>query len=104
VSAGTEPLYALATRPATNRVVVGPRSALGRRRVSVDGRLYAPVERVDAKLRYRSPALPARVERRARGFHVNLDVPAYGVAPGQAAVLYDGDVVVGAGVIRSSRP
>ena len=61
VSAGTEPLYALTPRPATNRVVVGPRSALGRRRVGVDGRLYAPVGRADAKLRYRSPALPARV-------------------------------------------
>jgi tRNA-specific 2-thiouridylase len=30
---------------------------------------------------------------------LELDEPAYGVAPGQAAVLYDGDVIVGGGVI-----
>ena len=42
--------------------------------------------------------------RRGRaGFDAVLDAPAYGVAPGQAAVLYDGDVVVGAGRIVSSR-
>ena len=58
--------------------------------------------RVDVKLRYRSPAVPGRVEARARGFDAVLDEPAYGVAPGQAAVLYDGDVVVGAGRIVSS--
>jgi tRNA-uridine 2-sulfurtransferase len=102
VSTGTEPLYALATRPRTNRVVVGPRAALARRHVSVDGRLYAPVDRCHAKLRYRSAALPARADARVGGFRLSLDEAAYGVAPGQAAVLYDRDVVVGAGVVRSA--
>ena len=36
------------------------------------------------------------------GFELELDEPAYGVAAGQAAVLYDGDTVVGAGRIASS--
>ena len=53
-------------------------------------------------LRYRSPASPADVEARSRGFRLRLDEPAYGVAAGQAAVLYDGDVVVGAGLIASA--
>jgi tRNA-specific 2-thiouridylase len=66
------------------------------------GRLYADTDRVEAKLRYRSPALPARVERTARGFRLELDEPAYGVAPGQAAVLYDGGAVVGYGLITGS--
>jgi tRNA-uridine 2-sulfurtransferase len=102
VSAG-EPLYALDVRPRTNTVIVGPRASLGRTTVRVgSGRLLAPVTRVDAKLRYRSPAAPARVEPAGRGFRLLLDQPAYGVAPGQAAVLYEDDVVVGAGLIASA--
>jgi tRNA-specific 2-thiouridylase len=54
---------------------------------------------VDAKLRYRSPAVPASVVPTAAGFELHLDEPAYGVAPGQTAVLYAGDTVVGSGVI-----
>jgi tRNA-specific 2-thiouridylase len=101
VAAGS-PVYALRTVPDRNAVVVGARESLARRRVRVDGRLFADAHRVDVKLRYRSPAAPGRVEARARGFDAVLDEPAYGVAPGQAAVLYDGDVVVGAGRIVSS--
>jgi tRNA-specific 2-thiouridylase len=48
------------------------------------------------------PALPARVEPTARGFKLELDEPAYGAAAGQAAVLYDGDTVVGYGLITAS--
>ena len=97
--AASEPLYALRTEPDTNTVVVGPRESLAKREVSVRGRLFVAVERADAKLRYRSPAIPAAVEETAEGFRLQLDEPAYGVAPGQAAVLYDDDVVVGAGLI-----
>jgi tRNA-uridine 2-sulfurtransferase len=100
--AAPEPLYALSTEPSTNTVVVGPRASLARRDVSVRGRLYVPVDRADAKLRYRSPAVPAGVEETASGFRLRLEEPAYGVAPGQAAVLYDGDAVVGAGTIASA--
>jgi tRNA-uridine 2-sulfurtransferase len=101
VSAG-QPLYVLGTRASTNAVVVGPREALARRRVAARGRLYADVARVEAKLRYRSPAVGAKVTRRARGFELELDEPAYGVAVGQAAVLYDGDAVVGCGTVTSA--
>ncbi len=100
--ASPEPLYVLGTRPAGNAVVVGPREALARTRITARGRLYADVERVEAKLRYRSSGVSARVEPTARGFRLELDAPAYGVAPGQAAVLYDGDAVVGYGLIGSS--
>jgi len=92
----------LGTRPSANAVVVGPRGALARTQVTARGRLYAEAERVDAKLRYRSPAVPARVEQTARGFRLELDEPAYGVAAGQAAVLYEGDTVVGYGLITAS--
>jgi len=101
VAAG-RPVYALKTVPATNRVVVGPRESLARRSVRAEGRLFVDVERADVKLRYRSPAVEASVNPVARGFRVELDEPAYGVAAGQAAVLYEWGVVVGAGRVTSS--
>ncbi|MGZ4365132.1 MAG: tRNA 2-thiouridine(34) synthase MnmA [Gaiellaceae bacterium] len=101
VAAG-EPLYALRTEPRTNTVVVGQHAALAARRVTVRGRLHVPVDRVEAKLRYRSPAVPARVEPTAVGFRLHLEQPAYAVARGQAAVLYEDDVVVGAGMVTSA--
>ena len=78
-----------------------PLESLARRRVAASGRLYAPVERADAKLRYRSPAVAAAVSSSPGGFELTLDEPAYGVARGQAAVLYDGDAVVGCGTIST---
>ncbi|MDP9284079.1 MAG: tRNA 2-thiouridine(34) synthase MnmA, partial [Actinomycetota bacterium] len=100
--AAAEPLYALATDARTNRVFVGPRSSLARTRVVAKGRLFVPAERVTAKLRYRSPAVAATVEQTVGGFRLTLDEPAYGIARGQAAVLYDGDAVVGSGLVTSA--
>jgi len=97
-----EPLYAIRTIPAANAVVVGPRAALAVRSVTARGRLHVPAERVEAKLRYRSPGVPARVVPTRSGFRLELEQPAHGVAVGQAAVLYEDDVVVGAGIIRSA--
>jgi len=97
-----EPVYALRSDPATNTVVVGPRESLACRSVTVRGRLFIEVDRAEAKLRYRSPAVPARVEATSTGFRLELDSPAYAVAPGQAAVLYDGGAVVGSGLIEAT--
>jgi len=63
-----------------------------------------PVTRAQAKLRYRSPAIAVEVEPSARGFGLTLDEPAYGVAKGQAAVLYDDDAVVGVGRVSATVP
>ena len=101
VSVGT-PVYALHSDAKTNTVVVGPAEGLARRRVTVAGRLFVPVARARVKVRYRSPAVPASVEARARGFRALLDEPAYGVAPGQTAVLYEGDAVVGSGLVSAA--
>ncbi len=99
VAAG-QPLYALGSEPGTNAVVVGPRAALATDEVTVRGRLHVELERAEVKLRYRSPAVGASVASTDGGFRLRLDQPAYGVAPGQAAVLYDRDAVVGAGTIE----
>jgi tRNA-specific 2-thiouridylase len=98
----TTPLFVLDKRADSNAVVVGPMTELGRRSVVARGRLYADVSRAQAKLRYRSPAVAARVEARSHGFALELDEPAFGVARGQAAVLYEGDAVVGAGLVSSA--
>jgi tRNA-specific 2-thiouridylase len=99
--AAREPLYALRTDALLNTVVVGRREALATRSVGARGRLYVDVDRVDAKLRYRSEPIAATVEQEVGGFQLRLDEPAYGVAPGQAAVLYEDGVVVGAGLVTA---
>jgi tRNA-specific 2-thiouridylase len=96
-----QPLYAIRSDARTNTVVVGGRAALARTAIAASGHLYVPVERADAKLRYRSESVPARIRPHEGGFRLELDQPAYGIAPGQAAVLYEDDVVVGAGVIQA---
>ena len=94
-----KPLYVIDADARTNTVVVGEREALARTKVSATGSLYVDVDRADAKLRYRSEPVGAQVTRTPGGFSLDLDAPAYGVARGQAAVLYEGDAVVGCGVI-----
>ena len=103
VSTG-QPTYAVASDPSTNTVIAGPRASLARREVSASGRLFASVTRGDAKLRYRSPAVAAEVETTDEGFRLRLVEPVFGVAAGQTAVLYEGDIVVGAGHITGSAP
>jgi tRNA-specific 2-thiouridylase len=93
------PLYVLRTDAATNTVTVGTRERLAVTFVEAQGRLYRPVERGAVKLRYRSEAVSAGVIVTDGGFALELVEPAYGVARGQVAVVYDDDVVVGAGVI-----
>jgi tRNA-specific 2-thiouridylase len=99
--ASAVPLYAVRANARTNTVVVGPRESLARTSVDAAGRLYVPVEHAEAKLRYRSEAVPASVEETVGGFRLELQEPVYGVASGQAAVLYEDDVVVGSGLIRT---
>ena len=95
------PLYALRSDAASGTLVVGPRESLATTTVGARGRLFVDVDRVEAKLRYRSPAVAATVVPTDGGFRLELDEPAFAVAAGQAAVLYENDVVVGSGVIAS---
>jgi tRNA-specific 2-thiouridylase len=102
--AGVKPLYALRTDPVGNTLVVGPREALRARSVRAEGSVYLPVTRVEAKLRYRSAPVDATVERVDGGFVLELDEAVEAIAPGQVAVLYADDAVVGAGLIRGAEP
>jgi tRNA-uridine 2-sulfurtransferase len=100
--AAPEPLYALRVDRGTNALVVGPHASLACTRVEASGTLHVPVERVEAKLRYRSDPVAARVDQTADGFVLDLSEPAFAVAPGQIAALYADGVVVGSGVITSA--
>jgi tRNA-specific 2-thiouridylase len=103
IASNAGPLYVLRTKARKNLVVAGPEQALARSSVSARGRLYLPLERAQVKLRYRSTATAAEVEPTPSGFRLRLLEPALAVAPGQAAVLYDGEVVVGFGLVTSAR-
>ena len=100
--AAAQPLYALRSDAATNTLVIGPRGSLACTVVEATGTLHLAVERVKAKLRYRSGPVPARVVAQPGGFRLELEEAAYGVAPGQLAVLYDDGAVVGSGVVSSA--
>ncbi len=106
-----EPLYVLRIEAATRRVVVGPKSALAETRIGLDevNWLGPPLAagaslRVAAKLRSAQPPVPATLYAAAGKAELILDAPAGAVAPGQAAVLYDGDRVLGGGWIRAAAP
>ena len=56
--------------------------------------------RADVKIRYRTPAAPATVTPLAgAAARVDFDAPQRAITPGQAAVFYDGDEVLGGGAI-----
>jgi tRNA-specific 2-thiouridylase len=107
--AAPEPLYVVRIEPDKRRVVVGPRSALAETRVPLAelnwlGPPLAAGEgmRVVAKLRSAQPPVPATLfaDPRTGEAELVLDAPAGAVAPGQAAVLYDGERMLGGGWIR----
>jgi tRNA-specific 2-thiouridylase len=110
--AATEPLYVLAIDTAENTLVVGPADELGR-----DECLLQSVHYVDrkvppspfqamAQIRYRSQAASARVTPLPyRGGHVRFASVQRDITPGQFLVLYQGEVVLGGGMIcKTLRP
>jgi tRNA-specific 2-thiouridylase len=102
------PLYVLALDPETNRVIVGDEAALARDSFAIDRCNWIPFEEPDrdfeatVKIRYHHPGTPATVTplpgNRAR---VKLHSPQRAVTPGQAAVIYENDLVIGGGWITS---
>jgi len=98
--------FVVRLEPETRRVVVGTREDLARTELTAAGSnwLIRPPSgpfRCQVKIRYRSRAVGATVEPRGSDqFSVRFDEPRHGVAPGQAAVCYDGDRVLGGGWIE----
>ena len=98
-----EPLYVVRLEPEAKRVVVGPRQALAVRAASLSNlNLLGEEQREGLKAKVRSMARPAPV--RFDGGAIHFEQPEYGVSPGQAAVIYDGDRVLGGGWIEETMP
>jgi len=106
--AAEAPLYVVRLDPEARRVVVGPREALGRRRIAVRevnwlGEGEGRAIKVAVKIRSTRPPAPATLTLREGGAaEVELDAPEEAVAPGQACVFYAGERVLGGGWITRS--
>ncbi len=101
-----EAVYVREVLPATNTVVIGSRDEVAQRSFSVAGALFTagppPRDRFDAsvRIRHRAPDVPAEITMVGRDrFVVETAEPVWAPAPGQAAVLYDGDECLGGGRI-----
>jgi len=92
-----EPLYVVRIEPEERRLVVGPRRALAVAAAKVEGINWLAEDQqiVDAKVR----SLARPVAGRWDGARLHFASPEYGVAPGQSAVFYDGDRLLGGGTI-----
>jgi tRNA-specific 2-thiouridylase len=98
-----EPLYVIRLEPETKRVVAGPKSALAVRTAHLTGLNWlAEDQSAGLTAKVRSLARPAPV--RFDGSAVHFQEPEFGVAPGQAAVIYDGGRVLGGGWIEETVP
>jgi len=109
ISGEREPLFVLALDAANARVVVGPRESLRTRNIVVHdvNWLVSPADVVECTAKVRSTRAPvaARVVARNDGSaDVELPEGESAVAPGQAAVFYDGTRVLGGGWIAKSVP
>ena len=95
-----EPLYVIRIEPEQARIVVGPRSALAIEAMRVADWNWLGEDQRDVSVKVRSlaPAVPAVRD----GEYVRFAQPEYGVAPGQAAVLYDGTRLLGGGWIAET--
>lgn len=96
-----EPLYVLRLEPESGRVVVGPKAALAVRSARLAGiNWLGEGQRAGLSVKVRSLARP--VPARLEGDAVVFERPEHGVAPGQAAVIYDGERVLGGGWIEET--
>lgn len=105
-----DPLYVVRLDASTKRVFVGPKEALARDSVTLRemnwlGRADEPMQdvAVTVKLRSMSQAAPARLAVDALGTAcIALDDQQFGIAPGQAAVVYQGERLLGGGWIAAT--
>ena len=100
-----KPRFVIEKNAENNTVILGDEDRLFCRKVLVDRLNFIPFDtlenemRVTAKLRYRHLAQPAVIKPDGDKVIIEFDEPQRAPSPGQAAVFYDGDAVVGGGTI-----
>ena len=97
-----EPLYVVRIEPETRRIMVGPRRALAVGAMRIEQMNWIGEEQRDVSVKVRSLAPP--VAAAIDGESVRFVHGEYGVAPGQAAVIYDGTRLLGGGWIAETEP
>lgn len=109
--ASEEPWYVLRVEPDTHRVVVSRRTNMFFSGLIADCAVWAAAVapgaalRAAVRIRQKHTEAAAAVEiLDADTFRVTFDEPQLAVTPGQSAVIYDGDVVLGGGIIREALP
>lgn len=105
------PVYVTGIDRAANAVIVGPEEKLYADEFEADELNWIAIEglaaplRVHARIRYRHEGAAATLSPAPGGaVAVKFDAPQRAITPGQAVVFYDGDVVVGGGIIRPPAP
>ncbi len=102
-----EPLYVIGMNPYRNALIVGTVEELGSRTLTAQrvnwcsGRIPDAPFRAQVKIRYKANPAPALVTPLdGDRIRVDFDVPLRDITPGQAAVMYDGEIVLGGGIIE----
>ncbi len=108
-----DPFYVVKIDPENNRVLVGPKEALARDVVflkecnwltpSSGGAAHAAPIKMQVKLRSMTRAVDAILHIKGSGAELHLHEPQYGISPGQAAVCYDGNRMIGGGWISGTQ-
>lgn len=100
------PIFVLDKNPITNTVTLGTEDKLFYKRVKVRNTNFLPFDilqndiRVEAKLRYRHEPQKATLHPENDGVIIEFDSPQRAPSTGQSAVFYDGDTVIGGGIIE----
>lgn len=103
--AHSEPLYVKELNPSTNQIKAAPRSSLFNRVCLVEqvnwlvDKPSEPV-RVQARIRYNSSGSPAKLTPEQDHVRIEFEEPQLAITPGQSAVFYDAEVVLGGGIIK----
>ncbi len=105
--AAAEPLYVVKLDPVMNRVVVGNRMAGGRLESTVSRVNWVSIAQptapicAEVQVRYRSKPVPVNIiPIEDNRFRLVFDEHQFGITPGQAAVWYDGEILLGGGIIE----
>ena len=107
--AAAAPLYVVKLDPVMNRVIVGDRESAGSLDCSVTRLNWVSITepttpiRCEVQVRYRSsPVVVSVIPLEGDRVKLVFDEPQFGITPGQAAVFYDGEMLLGGGIIEKS--
>jgi len=98
-----KPLYVVAIDPVENSITVGEKKDLyATDLIAKEVNILSPrwSKNLTGKVRYRKKEAPCRAEMQGNKLYVHFEEPQEAITPGQAVVLYEGDMVVGGGMIE----